>query len=92
MSGKILRMNPKDNVGMVLQDANPGDALTVLYEGQPEATVTVKDATDIYHKVALAPIKTDEYVVKYGELIGVATQDIAVGEHVHVFNVRSIKV
>lgn len=92
MSGKILRMNQKDNVGMVLQDANPGDELTVIYEGQPETTVTVKDATDIYHKVALQPIKDGEYVVKYGELIGVATQDIAVGEHVHVFNVRSIKV
>ena len=41
------------------------------------------------HKYALRAIKTGEYVIKYGEIIGKATQDIAQGEWVHTHNVKS---
>lgn len=41
------------------------------------------------HKYALKPIKKGEYVIKYGEIIGKATQDIAEGEWVHTHNVKS---
>lgn len=41
------------------------------------------------HKYALIPIAKGEYVVKYGEIIGRATQDIAQGEWVHTHNVKS---
>lgn len=41
------------------------------------------------HKYALREIKTGEYVVKYGEIIGRATSDIQEGEWVHTHNVRS---
>ena len=38
------------------------------------------------HKVAIADIKTGDVVVKYGQVIGRATQDIAIGNHVHSHN------
>ena len=41
------------------------------------------------HKYALQDISTGEYVIKYGEIIGRATQDIAKGEWVHTHNVKS---
>ena len=41
------------------------------------------------HKYALRPIACGEYVIKYGEIIGRATQDIAKGEWVHTHNVKS---
>lgn len=41
------------------------------------------------HKYALSSIRKGEYVVKYGEIIGRATQDIAKGEWVHTHNVQS---
>ena len=41
------------------------------------------------HKYALRPISMGEYVIKYGEIIGKATQDIAKGEWVHTHNVKS---
>lgn len=41
------------------------------------------------HKFALRPIKCGEYVIKYGEIIGKATADIAEGEWVHTHNVKS---
>ncbi len=41
------------------------------------------------HKYALCDIKCGEYVIKYGEIIGRATQDIPTGEWVHTHNVCS---
>ena len=41
------------------------------------------------HKFALRDILKDEYVIKYGEIIGRATQDIPQGEWVHTHNVKS---
>ena len=41
------------------------------------------------HKYALRLITKDEYVIKYGEIIGRATQDIQEGEWVHTHNVKS---
>ena len=41
------------------------------------------------HKFALRDIKKDEYVIKYGEIIGRATQDIKTGDWVHTHNVKS---
>ena len=41
------------------------------------------------HKYALRNIAKDAYVIKYGEIIGRATQDIQAGEWVHTHNVKS---
>ena len=41
------------------------------------------------HKYALCDIPKGEYVIKYGEIIGRAMQDIAKGEWVHTHNVKS---
>ena len=41
------------------------------------------------HKYALKDIAKGEYVIKYGEIIGRASQDIQEGEWVHTHNVKS---
>lgn len=40
------------------------------------------------HKVAVRRMPAGTAVVKYGVVIGQATQDIAPGDHVHVHNCR----
>jgi altronate dehydratase small subunit len=43
------------------------------------------------HKIALVDIEADQPVIKYGEVIGLATEKIARGQHVHVHNVEGLK-
>ena len=43
------------------------------------------------HKLALRQIGSGEEILKYGSVIGRATQDILPGEHVHVHNVQSLR-
>ena len=81
---KLIRLHPRDNVAVALEDVAKGEVLTV--EGLPVAA-----AQDIPrgHKIALSPIPAGERVMKYGCAIGLAREDIAPGRWVHVHNVRT---
>ena len=40
------------------------------------------------HKIALSKIKKNDFIYKYGQIIGVASKDIFIGEHVHSHNLK----
>ncbi len=56
-------------------------------------TIHEKDNVEINladgHKYARRDIKKDEHIIKYGQSIGHATQDIPKGAHVHIHNVKT---
>lgn len=80
-----MRLHERDNVAVrVAEAAAPvGEALE---PGPPDAAVILKASIPRGHKVALTPIAKGQAVVKFAQLIGVATSDIAPGEHVHTHN------
>jgi len=41
------------------------------------------------HKLAVKQIRKGDQVLKYGQVIGNASQDIMPGDHVHIHNVMS---
>ena len=74
-----ITLHPRDNVAVALQDLDPG---TVL-DG---SGVALRQSVVRGHKIALAPIRAGEAVLRYGQIIGQARTDIAAGDHVHVHN------
>ncbi len=75
----LLRLNGRDNVAIARISLDPAPF--------PElGGARLSDRITQGHKVAIAPLKTGEPVVKYGQVIGFASRDIAVGEHVHTHN------
>jgi altronate hydrolase len=76
-----IHLNPTDNVAIARVPLSAGQTLRL-------AGLEVRAASDIPmgHKVALTPIARGEHVRRYGQNIGVATQDIAAGAHVHTQN------
>lgn len=81
-----ILIDPRDNVGVVVDGVVPGEQIEI--EGR---VITALDKIDLPHKIALVDIAPGEHVIKYGALIGYATQEIRAGEHVHVHNVDSEK-
>ncbi|MGP4805528.1 UxaA family hydrolase [Agrobacterium cavarae] len=78
-----ILLNIKDNVAVARRPI-PKD--TDIGRGDPRAL----DLIGRGHKVALKPIKSGEEVIKYGQVIGVATQDIEAGRHVHLHNLAMV--
>jgi altronate dehydratase small subunit len=90
MERKAIVLNSKDNVATALADLASGDTVALEIDKKP---VSIKLVSPIQfgHKFSLANIKAGTPILKYGEVIGEATQDIKVGEHVHVQNVASTR-
>lgn len=82
-------INGKDDVVTVTEPIQKG--AQVSFELGQEI-VSIPAVTDIpkYHKMAIHPVKKHDVVLKYGEVIGRATQDIQVGEHVHTQNLEDL--
>ena len=83
-----LIVEKNDDVVVVLEAIHAGDKVTYRY-GDEERCVISLSEVPVYHKIAVRDIKKGEYIIKYGEKLGVATQDIKQGEHVHVQNLDS---
>lgn len=77
-----IRLDERDNVAV---------ALTPLKAGEEVLAVTVAEPIALGHKLALVAIPEGAEVIKYGEVVGIATAAIAPGHHVHVHNVRSAR-
>jgi altronate dehydratase small subunit len=80
-------IDSKDNVAVAIEPIAKGDTVTYLCDGQDVSLTAQQDIT-IYHKLATRDIAKGEPVVKYGEHIGIASQDIKAGAHVHEHNVE----
>ncbi len=84
---RAILMHEKDNVATVLTDIGAGDE--VVTEGAVSRQIVAGEAILFGHKIAIAPISKDKKILKYGEIIGIATRAIKVGAHVHVHNLKS---
>jgi (2R)-sulfolactate sulfo-lyase subunit alpha len=87
----FLVHSPKDNVGVVVVEGlKAGTAmLGVITETDTTLELDARQDIPIGHKVALAPLKKGDTVIKYGADIGRMVADVAAGEHVHVQNLKT---
>ena len=90
-SGKVLKINPIDNVATALDEIAMGEEADVVSEDGTLGRVKALDRIPIAHKISLAEIAVGENIIKYGESIGAATCNIHPGQHVHVSNVKSLR-
>lgn len=87
---KTVIMNAIDNVATCLADMSAGENALVRLDDTEKQVVLVNDIP-FGHKVALIDIAQGNDILKYAEIIGVASRNIRAGEHVHVHNVESIR-
>jgi SAF domain len=84
----ILLLDPRDTVAVALVPLQPGASVEIPRD-RGTVRLTAETLIPFGHKIAVAPMDVGGPVVKYGEVIGVATCPIRPGQHVHVHNVRS---
>src|ERR1700704_6013817 len=75
----VISLHPDDGVLIARTSLMPGVEVT-------KGVVTV-ERIPAGHKVAVKSIAIGEPVKRYGQIIGLATQPIAPGQHVHVQNI-----
>jgi altronate hydrolase len=82
---KAIRIEEEDTVAVLLDSIRSGDLCQVSSSLQ----IPVREEIPFGHKIALFNIPEGDPVIKYGEVIGYATQFIPAGHWVHGHNLRS---
>ncbi|KAB2662297.1 UxaA family hydrolase [Brucella tritici] len=85
-----ILIRTKDHVATLTDQVATGEPVLITGQGEPREITALSDMP-AGHKLAIRPIMQYEHILKYGEVIGEATQDIAEGEHVHVHNCWGVK-
>ena len=84
LTERAILLKAEDDVAIAKRDLAAG---TVLEDGG--ARIEVRADIKPGHKVARHAVRRGAPVRRYGQIIGFATQDIAVGDHVHTQNLDS---
>lgn len=84
---KFVVISPSDNVATALQKFTTGDTVK-LVDGKH---LIINGTIEFGHKFAIHNINKGENVFKYGEIIGIATENIMTGEHVHTHNLEGTR-
>jgi len=90
---KAIQIDGHDNVATATSNVSENETLEVI---SPEGDVILKpktfDVIPFGHKLALVDLEPGDEIIKYGEIIGVASKWIKVGAWVHTHNVESATV
>ena len=85
MNGYV-HASERDNLVTCVKAMRAGER--VLVDGRE---IEVKNDIPKFHKLAIAEIPKGGAVYKYGEVMGVASRDIHVGEWAHIHNIDSTR-
>jgi altronate dehydratase len=87
-----LMHEAEDDVAVAIQGLAAGSRVKVMtIEGQEVGMLTVVQDIPLGHKFATRDIPEGEDVIKYGRIIGRATQAIPRGAHAHNQNIKSVR-
>ena len=77
---KISKINDKDNVAVCLEPVKRGDIINSIINEKVIELQILKG-----HKIATESIRKGGYVIKYGEVIGIAVEDIPLKALMYTF-------
>lgn len=81
---RLLLLSASDNVMVARREIAAGAPISI-----GGVSTTAASRIPLGHKVARCAILSGQKIVKYGAPIGSATESIAIGEHVHIHNMKS---
>lgn len=85
-----IQIKDSDQVATLTAGVVAGETVRVTGVA-PGRTVVAKADMPAGHKIAVARIAERTEIRKYGEVIGLSTAAIDLGDHVHVHNCRGLK-
>ena len=92
MKKVALLIDDHDNVATVFTDDVISESQIVIRDKRGKEKVLRAIGTIPYgHKIATQAITAGENIVKYGEVIGVASKNIMEGEYVHIHNIDALR-
>ena len=88
---QFLLHHDGDSVAVAVQDLQPGTLQGASVKQGTKMTAVLNEAIPLGHKFALRDHAQGDPIIKYGIQVGLASQPIKKGEHIHTHNMRSYR-
>ena len=82
---RFLQIHPEDNVVVCLEELKKGESI-VLSDGR---NITALQDIPAGHKILTKDISQGDNIIKYGNAIGHAVEDIQAGSWIHTHNIKT---
>ena len=89
MKANAILVDTRDNVLTVVNGVDEGDEVRYCNDGKLHCMTAAEDIPPC-NKISLEAIEIGGLIIKYGEIIGVATERIGFGRHVSHMNIGSL--
>ncbi len=89
MKANSIMLSNKDNVVTATIAIEAGEEILYLSQGQLNR-ITAIESIPAWNKAAITAITDQGAVIKYGEIIGAATENIQAGAYVSHLNIMSL--
>ena len=76
----IIKLNTKDNIAIAPMNIPLGSAI--------KSKLKTLNDIPFGHKISLTDIRKGDLIYKYGQIIGIASEEIKKGSHVHTHNLK----
>jgi len=84
---RAIVLNRADNVATLLDAGRAGDKCRL--EGEKTGELVLLQDVPFGHKICVADTSAGSQILKYGQVIGLASRAVQAGEHMHVHNIES---
>ncbi|WP_019447514.1 UxaA family hydrolase [Cupriavidus sp. BIS7] len=84
---RAIVLNRADNVATLLDAGRAGDKCQL--EGEKTGELVLLQDVPFGHKICVADTSAGSQILKYGQVIGMASRAVQAGEHMHVHNIES---
>ncbi|MEU5849442.1 UxaA family hydrolase [Saccharopolyspora shandongensis] len=88
---QFLLHDEGDSVAVAVQDLQPGAVQGAVLANARRCEFVISHEVPLGHKFAVVELPEGADLIKYGIRVGTTTKQIAVGDYVHVHNVRSAR-
>ena len=85
MKPRFIIINEKDNCATALEEIQKDTEIDI----NDNLVVKLRERIALGHKFALIDMKRGQYLMKYNQVIGIATMDIKKGDWIHTHNIKS---
>lgn len=86
---RAIVLNESDNLATLIDPGVAGDVCRL--QGEASGEVLLLQDIPFGHKLCIADTLKDANILKYGQVIGRASQAVKTGEHMHVHNIESAR-
>ncbi len=86
---RAIVLNRADNVATLIDPGRAGE--TCALEGEASGEVRLLEDIPFGHKICVRETAKGAQVVKYGQVIGMASAPVKVGAHAHTHNIESAR-